>query len=122
MWTKKKMKMNAFRQSDVSIYGLKSVLSQKKRFCLVCRNMLVLGELKFGADLRWRCLAKKCAKKEICVRKRAYFRRCSFTFKENNFYTLHVVERYPNKKNKTRIISRKRWCQYCFKDFTFKFV
>ncbi|KAF7685642.1 hypothetical protein CDIK_3609, partial [Cucumispora dikerogammari] len=40
-----------------------------KRFCNVCRKMMVLRELKTGDGLRWRCLAKKCAKKEISVRK-----------------------------------------------------
>ncbi|KAF7685425.1 hypothetical protein CDIK_3826 [Cucumispora dikerogammari] len=73
MWTRKKVEDECI--SVVGCFNLcvKMGLIAGKRFCKVCRKMMVLGELKTGDGLRWRCLAKKCAKKEISVRKGSIF-------------------------------------------------
>ncbi|KAF7691486.1 hypothetical protein CDIK_2575 [Cucumispora dikerogammari] len=73
MWTKKKVEYECISVVECFNICVKMGLIAGKRFCKVCKKMLILGELKTGDGLRRRCLAKKSAKKEISVRKESIF-------------------------------------------------
>ncbi|KAF7696589.1 hypothetical protein CDIK_1733 [Cucumispora dikerogammari] len=100
MWTKKKVEDECISVVGCFILCVKMGLIAGKRFCKVCRKMLVLRELKTGDSLRWRCLAKKCAKKKISIQKGSIFEGVHLPLKKIIFDTLFVVGSYHNKKNK----------------------
>ncbi|KAF7690787.1 hypothetical protein CDIK_2632 [Cucumispora dikerogammari] len=73
MWRRKKVEDECISVVECFNLCVKMGLIAGKIFCKACRKMMVLGELKTGDDPRWRCLAKKCAKKKIGVLKGSIF-------------------------------------------------
>ncbi|KAF7697632.1 hypothetical protein CDIK_1539, partial [Cucumispora dikerogammari] len=73
MWTRKKVETEC--NSVVGCFNLcvKMGFLKEKRFCKVCRKMMVLREKNVEDGLRWRCLAKICLKREISIRKNSIF-------------------------------------------------
>ncbi|KAF7685257.1 hypothetical protein CDIK_3994 [Cucumispora dikerogammari] len=107
MWAKNKVEDECISVARCFNLCIKMGLIAGKRFCKVCRKMMVLGELKTGDDLRWRCLAKKCAKKEIGVRKGSIFENVHLPLKKINLILYMWSRNTPIKEIKHELEVKK---------------